>query len=165
MKYISSHILIEKVESCCNDFYLNSVQFAKLRESLRNRIAALNNYHRTHTLDCAQSDLQHGLISDYEQFCKHTCSNFPADMAPGNPHMNKYFKHLHKQLSTALNKLDRCWGYRGVRGYGIDYGKCHIEMEMNVIKLARKYNTALDFIKKLAEETKNEECLQMLNAT
>lgn len=24
------------------------------------------------------------------------------------------------------SKLDRCWGYRGVRGYGINYGKCHI---------------------------------------
>ncbi len=30
--------------------------------------------------------------------------------------MNRYFKNLHKQLLSALNQLDRCWGYRGVWG-------------------------------------------------
>ena len=161
-KYIPSHCLIEKVNNCCNDSYLDSPRYARLREEVRERMAFISCYQRNHSLSFPQCDVQHGIISDYIAFCKYPCGNFPADITPGNPHLNKYLKILHRQLSSALNRLDGCWGYRGVRGYGLNYGKCHLEMEVNIIRLARKYNKALEFIRKTAKETNGRECLLML---
>ncbi len=121
----SSQKLIKKINSWCNDTYLNSIQYAAARESLIERIRFLRNYHRKNLLDI-DSELQRLLIFDYSLFCKYECNNWPVVIDYDNQHMNKFYKNLQKQLSSELNKLDRCWGYRGVRGYGINYGKCHL---------------------------------------
>ena len=47
-KNYSSHDLIDKVNRWCSGFYLNSVKFAEMRETLRIRIKLLNNYNRNH---------------------------------------------------------------------------------------------------------------------
>ena len=49
-KYYSSHDLIDKVNRWCSGFYLNSVKFAEMRETLRIRIKLLNNYNRNHAV-------------------------------------------------------------------------------------------------------------------
>lgn len=121
----SSQKLIKKINSWCNDTYLNSIKYAAARESLIERIRFLRNFHRKNLLDI-DSELQRLLIFDYSLFCKYECNNWPVVIDYDNQHMNKFYKNLQKQLSSALNKLDRCWGYRGVRGYGINYGKCHL---------------------------------------
>lgn len=44
----------------------------------------------------------------------------------------------------------------------MNYGKCHIEQELDVIGIHRKLNTAIECLKKVAEETGNEECIKTL---
>ena len=164
-KYYSSHDLIDKVNRWCSGFYLNSVKFAEMRETLRIRIKLLNNYNINHAVfekNNIQNELIRGLINDYKLYCKYECNDLGVELSPTNQHMNRYFKNLHKQLLSALNQLDRCWGYRGVWGYGMNYGKCHIELELDTIRIHRDLNTVIECLKKVAEKTGNEDCIRTL---
>lgn len=163
-KNYSSHDLIGKVNRWCSRLYLSSKKFAEMRETLRIRIKFLNNYNRNKSV--FQNDIQNEVFrvlkNDYKLYCKHECNDFTFELSPENQHMNKYFKNLQKQLLSALNQLDRCWGFYGIWGYGMNYGKCHIEQESDAIRIHRKLNTAIECLKKVAEETGNEECIQTL---
>ena len=167
-KNYSSLDLISKVNRWCSGLYLSSKKYAEMRESLRIRIKVLNNYNRNKAVfqnefqNESHNELFRVLINDYKLYCKHECNNFAFELSPANQHMNKYVKNLQKQLLSALNQLDRCWGFYGVWGYGMNYGECHIEQESDVIRIHRKLNTAIECLKKVAEETGNEECIKTL---
>ncbi len=163
-KNYSSLDLISKVNRWCSGLYLSSKKFAEMRETLRIRIKFLNNYNRNKSVfqNSIHNEVFSVLINDYKLYCKHECNDFTVELSPENQHMNKYFKNLQKQLLSALNQLDRCWGFYGVWGYGMNYGKCHIEQELDVIGIHRKLNTAIECLKTVAEEIRNEECIKTL---
>lgn len=163
-KNYSSLDLISKVNRWCSGLYLSSKKFAEMRETLRIRIKFLNNYNRNKSVfqNSIHNEVFSVLINDYKLYCKHECDDSAVELSPANQHMNKFFKNLQKQLLSALNQLDRCWGFYGVWGYGMNYGKCHIEQESDAIKIHRQLNTAIECLKKVAEEIRNEECIKTL---
>ena len=164
-KNYSSLDLISKVNRWCSGLYLSSKKFAEMRETLRIRIKFLNNYNRNKSVfqNSIHNEVLSVLINDYKLYCKRECNDFTVELSHENQHMNKYFKNLQKQLLSALNQLDRCWGFYGVWGYGMNYGKCHIEQELDVIEIHRKLNAAIECLKKVAEETGNEDCIEILS--
>ncbi len=165
-KYYTSHDLIDKVNRWCNGLNLNSKKYAKMREALRIRIKLLNNYNGNHGVFenyNIQNELIRGLINDYKLYCKYECNDLVAELYPTNQHMNRYFKNLRKQLLSALNQLDRCWGYQGIWGYGMNYGECHIEQERDAFRIHRNLKIAIECLKKVAEETSNETCIRTLS--
>ena len=72
-----SQKLIKKINSWCNDTYLNSIQYAAARESLIERIRFLRNFHRNNLFE-KNSELQRLVIFDYSLFCKYECNNRPV---------------------------------------------------------------------------------------
>ena len=44
----------------------------------------------------------------------------------------------------------------------MNYGKCHIEQEMDTIRTHRNLNTAIEKQKKVAEKIGNEDCIRTL---
>lgn len=164
-KYYSSIDLIKKVNSWCECHYLDSIRFSDMRETLKNRICVLNRYKKTH-FDLSnilnEKYPEYEIIRDYKLYCKKEGKEALFCFEGTNHHMNKYFKQLQKALSSALNKLDRFWGFDGVVGYGLDYGLSHDEMDLFNLQIHRKLNIALSCLKEIAIETQNKKCVETL---
>lgn len=164
-KYYSSIDLIKKVNFWCECHYLDSIRFSDMRETLKNRICVLNRYKKTH-FDLSnilnEKYPEYEIIRDYKLYCKKEGKETLFCFEGTNHHMNKYFKQLQKALSSALNKLDRFWGFDGVVGYGLDYGLSHDEMDLFNLQIHRKLNIALSCLKEIAIETQNKKCVETL---
>lgn len=163
-KYYLSHDLLQKVNFWCKDCYLNSIQYATIRETLRERIGYLSNFIHDSSKKCLEgkTQVESILIEDYKLYCRFNCKDIEAVIDVNNPDMRTFFKKLYKKLFTALNRFDKSWGYYGVRGYGMNYGRCHIEQERNIVQVHRRLNVAVECLKKIAAETRNKDCLQAL---
>ncbi len=163
-KDFSSYELIKEIYHWCNCMYLNSIQFAAGREILKSRMRFLNNFKRSNSTEIIENktEVAEILIQDYKLYCKYECNDMPAVIDVNNRHMRAFFKRLHKKLSSALNKFDKNWGYRGVWGYGTDYGICHCEQDHQAIKNSRNLRKAVECLRKIALETNNEACIQTL---
>ena len=165
-KNFYSKDLITKVDKWCNSLYMSSTKYAEMREVLRNRIGFIKRYQQK-PFDLKEikdySSVGYEIICEYAYHCKFECGDMPVILDSTNHHLNRYLKLLQKKLSTSLNKLDRFWGYYGVWGYGINYGINHIEIESYHIKTLRKLNMAMDCLRKVAEETNNKDCKEVLD--
>lgn len=143
--YPTEH-LIDKVNKICESSYLDSKMYATLREILVLRLKAVMYRNRNgiglksmllleNSYYCDTSQMKH-IYADFELYwydkTRKRLDNgilfVDYDLSEARySDVSRFYKNLQKRIQTAVNKLDKCWGWYGVVGYGLNYGSNHIE--------------------------------------